>query len=134
MLELATDEGFTEVLDQRLVTAGSGGIAARMARLAGEGMPESYCLRVRTLDLAGNEGTPSETVCTPLRCRVEADDFDVSQGPGAFDEPAWTAADDYAGGPCGSVPKSGCECATQRNVQPAWLLAIVPLIRRRSLR
>ena len=135
VLELAADEGFTEVLGQQLVTAGSGPIAARMALLAREDAPESFCLRVRTLDLAGNESAPSETVCTPLHCRVEPEDYWVSQGPGAFAEPAWTAADDYVGGPCGSEPKSGCECAAQSDVQPAWwLLAIVPLIRRRARR
>jgi len=131
VLEIAADEGFAEVLGQELVTAGSGSITARIALLADEAAPEGYCLRVRTLDLAGNESA-SETVCTPLHCLVEPDDFDVSQGARA--EPAWTDADAYAGGPCGSAPKSSCECATRHSVPPAWLLwAVVPLvIRRRS--
>jgi hypothetical protein len=136
VLELAADESFGEVLASEVVPAGDGTVGTRLPLSTAEvpgAVPESFCLRVRTLDLAGNEGTVSESVCTPQHCRVEPDDFLEDPKADGTAEPAWTDDDVYAGGPCGSKPKTGCTAA--QGPTPVWLLlALVPLLLRRRTR
>lgn len=133
VLEIATDESFSDVRDQQFVAAAPGRVDARLSLLThGEGAPESFCLRVRTLDLAGNEGPTSETVCTPLHCRVEPDDYWIDPMSTGYGEPSWAPEDMYAGGPCGGAPESGCGCTAPTSPGPAWLLlTLLPLGARR---
>jgi MYXO-CTERM domain-containing protein len=121
IVELAADETFSAVLAHEVVDADAGELAARVPLLLAEtDAPEDYCLRVRTIDLAGNEGPPSEPVCAPSRCRSEPDDFFTDMNyENDHAEPTWTAADT-----CESA--KGCGCAADPGA-PAWLL-LVPLL------
>jgi MYXO-CTERM domain-containing protein len=71
-------------------------IRSTVGTLDGKALPEAFCFRVKTFDTAGNAPSVSQVLCKPCNYRVDS----VPNGDFPPAEPAWTAADAYAGGPC----------------------------------
>jgi MYXO-CTERM domain-containing protein len=82
-----------------VVTDGDLSVAFRLLveQIAGEDPPEALCFDVTVTDTALNDAGSLNTICAPCRYRVDTDPMVPSFQP---EEPAWTAADAYPGGPC----------------------------------
>lgn len=124
IVELAADDTFSEILDTAVVTASAAPLSARLATLTEGTAGDDHCVRVRTVDLAGNAGPTSDPVCTPQQCRSEGD---LSTEEVGFDEPAWTASDR-----CGEP--NGCSITAPTTPAALLLLLPLPLLARRRRR
>lgn len=73
------------------------GHRATLDFLAGASAPDALCFRASTIDAAGNKGATSAAVCKPCNYRQDSSPSMSNWPP---DEPMWTQADAYPGGPC----------------------------------
>ena len=131
-------------------TAAMGSTLRRLVMVPGDGVRFSdtfgdadlagACVRVTAVDLANNAAEPVE-VCGACRLREDSTGVDAESAP---EEPAWTAEDYLADGPCGEMyvgedeEGAGCGCSTRSRPLPsllfASLLAPLALLARRRRR
>ncbi|MCY1053811.1 hypothetical protein [Nannocystis sp. SCPEA4] len=143
VVEIAAEDSFSELLATGAVLAQPGRTELRVPLYTGESPsaespvdgPEpqatpahTFCVRVRTYDVAGHEGSTSAPVCTPRHCRIEPDSF-LEQSERWFEEPAWTASDRCAA----AEAEQGCGCAAT-DVPAGSLAALLLLLGRRRRR
>lgn len=89
------------------------------AQLAGADPATALCFSATAEDAAGNTSASSDPVCLP--CYFRSDPPGTAAPDWPPDEPAWTAADAYATGPCAgllpdeSVEVGGCDCGLARS-------------------
>jgi hypothetical protein len=76
-----------------------------LASALGTTSPADLCVRVRAVDLAGNEAGEAAVTCDP--CHLKTDPSGGQMGAGPPPQPTWTPADIFPGGSCDASGGAG---------------------------